>query len=198
MTGTETCAMGWPIEARLPIMSRIESRLTPRNLRIKGFSWLTWHKVRLDRFCQSIAIHAATVKSLIPQEEPVSTFLLKKNKESESVSRAEENLFTWQFKKKPNLMTIGTQKKTPGSRLKKKHKKTQGKIQIRKRWRKILESNSHSLFQHGRTVADGWAKAILQKPLAIQKCYGLTYRPTDLITNLQRKEKYKMWNPLKL
>ena len=37
---------------------------------------------------------------------------------------------------------------------------------------------------HGRTVADGWAGpgAVMQKPLAIQKCYertdGLTDRPT--------------------
>ena len=36
---------------------------------------------------------------------------------------------------------------------------------------------------HGRTVADGWAGAVMQKPLAIQKCdvptYRPTYRPTD-------------------
>ena len=31
---------------------------------------------------------------------------------------------------------------------------------------------------HGKTVADGWAGAVMQKPLAIQKCDGLTDRPT--------------------
>ena len=31
---------------------------------------------------------------------------------------------------------------------------------------------------HGRTVADGWAEAVMQKPLAIQKCYGPTDRQT--------------------
>ena len=30
---------------------------------------------------------------------------------------------------------------------------------------------------HGNTVADGWAGAVTQKPLAIQKCDGRTYRP---------------------
>ena len=36
---------------------------------------------------------------------------------------------------------------------------------------------------HGNPVADGWAGAVMQKPLAIQKCYGgtdgLTDGPTD-------------------
>ena len=32
---------------------------------------------------------------------------------------------------------------------------------------------------HGRTVADGWAGAVMQKPLAIQKCDGRTERRTD-------------------
>ena len=32
---------------------------------------------------------------------------------------------------------------------------------------------------HGRTVADGWAGAIMQKPLAIQKYYGRTDGRTD-------------------
>ena len=34
---------------------------------------------------------------------------------------------------------------------------------------------------HGNPVADGWAGAVMQKPLAIQKCYGTdrrTARPT--------------------
>ena len=31
---------------------------------------------------------------------------------------------------------------------------------------------------HGNPVADGWAEAIVWKPLGIQKCYG-TDRPTD-------------------
>ena len=30
----------------------------------------------------------------------------------------------------------------------------------------------------GKTVADGWAGAVMQKPLAIQKCDGLSYGPT--------------------
>ena len=32
---------------------------------------------------------------------------------------------------------------------------------------------------HVRTVADGWAGAEMQKPLAIQKCYGRTDGPTQ-------------------
>ena len=31
---------------------------------------------------------------------------------------------------------------------------------------------------HGKTVADGWAGAIMHKPLEIQNCDGETYRPT--------------------
>ena len=32
---------------------------------------------------------------------------------------------------------------------------------------------------HGRTVADGWAGAVMQNPLAIQKCDGRIDRRTD-------------------
>ena len=32
---------------------------------------------------------------------------------------------------------------------------------------------------HGNPVADGWAEAVEQKPLAIQKCYGPTDQRTD-------------------
>ena len=32
---------------------------------------------------------------------------------------------------------------------------------------------------HGNPVADGWAGAVMQKPLAIQKCYGGTDRRMD-------------------
>ena len=32
---------------------------------------------------------------------------------------------------------------------------------------------------HDRTVADSWAGAVMQKPLAIQKCYGRRDGPTD-------------------
>ena len=32
---------------------------------------------------------------------------------------------------------------------------------------------------HGRTVADGWAEAVMQKPLAIQNCDGETDGHTD-------------------
>ena len=33
---------------------------------------------------------------------------------------------------------------------------------------------------HGKTVADGWAGAVMQKPPGIQKCDGWTDLPTDL------------------
>ena len=33
---------------------------------------------------------------------------------------------------------------------------------------------------HGRTVADGWAGAVMQKPLAIQKCDWRTDQRTDM------------------
>ena len=39
---------------------------------------------------------------------------------------------------------------------------------------------------HGRTVADGWAGAVMQKPLAIQKCDGWTDGPTDGRTDTAR------------
>ena len=43
---------------------------------------------------------------------------------------------------------------------------------------------------HGNPVADGWAGAVMQKPLGIQKCDGRTdgptYRPTDLPTDTAR------------
>ena len=32
---------------------------------------------------------------------------------------------------------------------------------------------------YGNPVVDGWAGAVMQKPLAIQKCYGLTDGPMD-------------------
>ena len=32
---------------------------------------------------------------------------------------------------------------------------------------------------HGNPVADGWAGAVMQKPLGIQKCDGPTDRPTN-------------------
>ena len=31
---------------------------------------------------------------------------------------------------------------------------------------------------HGNPVADGWAGAVMRKPLAIQKCDRQTFRPT--------------------
>ena len=37
---------------------------------------------------------------------------------------------------------------------------------------------------HGNPVADGWAGAVMQKPLRIQKCDGRTDRPTDQTTEL--------------
>ena len=35
---------------------------------------------------------------------------------------------------------------------------------------------------HGNPVADGWARAVMQKLLGIKKCDGRTYRPTDQLT----------------
>ena len=39
---------------------------------------------------------------------------------------------------------------------------------------------------HGNPVADGWAGAVMRKPLAIQKCYGPTDRQTDGPTDTAR------------
>ena len=39
---------------------------------------------------------------------------------------------------------------------------------------------------HSKTVADGWAGAVIQKSLEIQKYLGQTYRPTDLRTDTAR------------
>ena len=36
---------------------------------------------------------------------------------------------------------------------------------------------------HGNAVADGWAGAVMQKPLGIQKCDGRTYLPTNIPTD---------------
>ena len=32
---------------------------------------------------------------------------------------------------------------------------------------------------HGKTVADGWARAVMQKPVEIQNNFVLTYQPTN-------------------
>ena len=40
--------------------------------------------------------------------------------------------------------------------------------------------------KHGNSVADGWAGAVMQKPIAIQKCDGLTDRLTDGPTDTVR------------
>ena len=40
---------------------------------------------------------------------------------------------------------------------------------------------------HGNPVADGWAGAIMQKPLGIQKCDGRTDGRTDLPTDRHGK-----------
>ena len=39
---------------------------------------------------------------------------------------------------------------------------------------------------HGNPVADGWAGAVMQKPLGIQKCDGRTDLPIDLPTDTAR------------
>ena len=36
---------------------------------------------------------------------------------------------------------------------------------------------------HGNPVADGWAGAVMRKPIGIQKRDSPTYRPTDLPTD---------------
>ena len=40
---------------------------------------------------------------------------------------------------------------------------------------------------HGNPVADGWAGAVMQKPLGIQKCDGRTDRRTDQPTDRHGK-----------
>ena len=40
---------------------------------------------------------------------------------------------------------------------------------------------------HGNPVADGWAGAVMRKPLRIQKCDGRTDRPTDRPTDRHGK-----------
>ena len=40
---------------------------------------------------------------------------------------------------------------------------------------------------HGNPVADGWAGAIMRKPLGIQKCDGRTDRRTDQPTDRHGK-----------
>ena len=42
---------------------------------------------------------------------------------------------------------------------------------------------------HGNPVADGWAGAVMQKMLGIQKCDGSSDRGTDIPTNLPKKAK---------
>ena len=34
---------------------------------------------------------------------------------------------------------------------------------------------------HGNPVADSWAGAVMRKPRTIQKYFGQTYRPTDMV-----------------
>ena len=40
---------------------------------------------------------------------------------------------------------------------------------------------------HGNPVADGWAGAVMRKPLGIQKCDGQTDGPTDRLTDRHGK-----------
>ena len=56
---------------------------------------------------------------------------------------------------------------------------------------RVLWQGHHQLFErdrakqgriHGKTVADGWAGAVMQKPLGIQKCDLPTYGRTDVPT----------------
>ena len=43
----------------------------------------------------------------------------------------------------------------------------------------ILTGNKQQGRIHGNPVADGWAGAVMRKPLGIQKCDVPTYLPTD-------------------
>ena len=62
---------------------------------------------------------------------------------------------------------------------KKERRKEAGKLE-RKKDKKMNERMKEQGRIHGNTVADGWAGAVMQKPLAIQNCGGRTDRPTDM------------------
>ena len=65
---------------------------------------------------------------------------------------------------------------------KKERRKEAGKLE-RKKDKKMNERMKEQGRIHGNTVADGWAGAVMQKPLAIQKCDGRMDVPTDRPTD---------------
>ena len=51
--------------------------------------------------------------------------------------------------------------------------------------KRCVDNSNHKIEKkqgriHGNPVADGWAGAVMRKPLANQKSYRPTYRPTNL------------------
>ena len=66
----------------------------------------------------------------------------------------------------------------------KKKRRKVGKLE-RKKDKKMNERMKEQGRIHGNTVADGWAGAVVRKPLGIQKCYG-TNGPTDGPTDTAR------------
>ena len=46
--------------------------------------------------------------------------------------------------------------------------------------------------RHGKTVGDGWARAMMEKILAIQKCDGPTNGQTDRPTDKQTVQQSKV------
>ena len=79
-------------------------------------------------------------------------------------------MVVWKKKKRNERIEKQKQKQ-------KEKQKQKGKKKNRKRIAKVEQGRIH-----GNTVADGWAGAVMQKPLAIQKYFGRTdvptYRPT--------------------
>ena len=64
---------------------------------------------------------------------------------------------------------------------KKERRKEAGKLE-RKKDKKMNERMKEQGRIHGNTVADGWAGAVMRKPLAIKKHDKRTGRPTDRLT----------------
>ena len=69
---------------------------------------------------------------------------------------------------------------------KRKRKKEKHEVKVEKEEKKKTRLDTRPI-----PVADGWAGAIMQKPLGIQKCDGRTdqptYRPTNLPTDRHGK-----------
>ena len=61
---------------------------------------------------------------------------------------------------------------------KKERRNEAGKLE-RKKDKKMNERMKEQGRIHDNTVADGWAGAVMRKPLAIQKCDRPTFQPTQ-------------------